>query len=179
MPRIVDHTQRREEILSRCFTLFAERGYAALSMRGIASALGVTTGSLYYYFDSKQAIFEALCQHIAARDVALATAGLSPEGGRAARVAALERFVIGNADNLQRTLQLCLEYQRVQPDSRAFLEATLALYRHALCELLGLTEPRQARVVLSVVLGGLLQRILQPEQVDLAAHIEAADRLTR
>ncbi|MGB6015410.1 MAG: helix-turn-helix domain-containing protein, partial [Nodosilinea sp.] len=48
MPKIVDHDQYRREILDQCFDLFAEKGYAALTMRQIAQELGVSTGTLYH-----------------------------------------------------------------------------------------------------------------------------------
>lgn len=40
--------------------LFTDQGYEATSMRQIADALGINKASLYYYFDSKEAIVHAL-----------------------------------------------------------------------------------------------------------------------
>ena len=60
MPKIVDRERYRNELLDRCFSLFTDPGYAAISMRQIAERLGVSTGTLYHYFDSKQAIFEKM-----------------------------------------------------------------------------------------------------------------------
>jgi AcrR family transcriptional regulator len=48
--------QLRELILASAANLFEKRGYAAVSMRIIAHGLGVTTGSLYYYFKDKDEI---------------------------------------------------------------------------------------------------------------------------
>ena len=45
--------------------LFAERGYAAVSMRQIASKVGLQVGALYNYFPDKQAILsELLINHM-------------------------------------------------------------------------------------------------------------------
>lgn len=52
---------RRREILAAASRLFRERGFAATGMRDIAAALDVTAGSLYYYFENKQALL-AYCQ---------------------------------------------------------------------------------------------------------------------
>lgn len=60
MPKIVDHEQYRQELLSKSFCLFAAKGYAAITMRQLAEGLGVSTGTLYHYFPSKQAIFEQM-----------------------------------------------------------------------------------------------------------------------
>ena len=45
--------------------LFAERGYAAVSMRQIASKVGLQVGALYNYFPDKQTILsELLINHM-------------------------------------------------------------------------------------------------------------------
>lgn len=46
-----------ETIRHHAAALFAERGYAATSMRDIAEAASCTKPALYYHFDSKQALF--------------------------------------------------------------------------------------------------------------------------
>lgn len=56
-------TVTRENILRAAVYCFARSGYSQTSNRDIAQAAGITSGSLYHYFDSKAAIFqEALRQ---------------------------------------------------------------------------------------------------------------------
>lgn len=50
----------RAAILMAAAPLFAENGYAATSMREVASAADCTKPALYYYFDSKAALFVAV-----------------------------------------------------------------------------------------------------------------------
>ncbi|CRM75512.1 transcriptional repressor BetI [Pseudomonas sp. 25 R 14] len=45
---------RLEEIRSKALALFAERGFAQVGMRELALHLGMGTGSLYNYFESKE-----------------------------------------------------------------------------------------------------------------------------
>lgn len=52
----------RELILSSAAVLFREQGYAAVSLRGIAKTAGMTTGSLYYYFASKEEIVREILE---------------------------------------------------------------------------------------------------------------------
>jgi AcrR family transcriptional regulator len=52
-------TVTRENILRAAVYCFARSGYAQTSNRDIAQAAGITSGSLYHYFDSKSAIFQA------------------------------------------------------------------------------------------------------------------------
>ncbi|RLA20952.1 MAG: TetR/AcrR family transcriptional regulator [Gammaproteobacteria bacterium] len=45
---------RKQEILDTAAVLFSEKGYHALSMRGIAKETGMLPGSLYCHFSSKE-----------------------------------------------------------------------------------------------------------------------------
>jgi AcrR family transcriptional regulator len=51
---------RPSEILEAALAVFAERGYAATRMDDIAQRAGVTKGTIYLYFKSKDAVFESL-----------------------------------------------------------------------------------------------------------------------
>lgn len=50
----------RDRIVAEAFTLFAERGYHAVSVRDIAAAVGIKDASLYNHFAGKQALFDAV-----------------------------------------------------------------------------------------------------------------------
>ena len=54
------HTTRREELLRIAAGLFAERGYKFTTVRDIADAAGILSGSLYHHFDSKESIVDEL-----------------------------------------------------------------------------------------------------------------------
>ena len=55
-----DGAQTRALALRTALRLFTEQGYEATTMRQIADELGINKASLYYYFDSKEAIVQAL-----------------------------------------------------------------------------------------------------------------------
>ncbi|PLZ35065.1 TetR family transcriptional regulator, partial [Fischerella thermalis WC542] len=69
MPKIVDHEQYRKELLMKSFDLFAQKGYAAITMRDIAKELGVSTGTLYHYFSNKKALFLQLVEEQTRQDI--------------------------------------------------------------------------------------------------------------
>ncbi len=48
---------RHREVLEAAAALFAERGYAATSVRDIGERVGLLGGSLYHYIKSKEALF--------------------------------------------------------------------------------------------------------------------------
>ncbi|WP_179400816.1 TetR/AcrR family transcriptional regulator [Burkholderia guangdongensis] len=52
--------EKRERILDAAEQLFAAQGYANTTVEQIVQALGVTKPFVYYYFSSKQEIFETL-----------------------------------------------------------------------------------------------------------------------
>ena len=52
----------KSRILVVAAELFAERGYAATSMREVAEAAHCTKPALYYYFDNKGALFQEIIQ---------------------------------------------------------------------------------------------------------------------
>jgi AcrR family transcriptional regulator len=58
-PRLTIKTAktRDDDVLAAAAMLFAERGYAATSMRDIGERVGLLGGSLYHYVKSKDALF--------------------------------------------------------------------------------------------------------------------------
>lgn len=51
---------RPSELTAAALALFVEKGYAATRLEDIASRAGVSKGTLYLYFDSKEALFKAV-----------------------------------------------------------------------------------------------------------------------
>jgi len=58
---------RREELLSIAAKLFAERGFKNTTVRDIADAAGILSGSLYHHFPGKEALFWAVLEEVGAR----------------------------------------------------------------------------------------------------------------
>lgn len=58
--RQVQAARRREQLLEVAFSLFAERGYRATSVRDITRAAGVTEAVLYHYFANKADLLSAV-----------------------------------------------------------------------------------------------------------------------
>jgi len=51
---------RPQEILDAALAVFAEKGFMAARMEDISQRAGVTKGTIYLYFESKEALFKAL-----------------------------------------------------------------------------------------------------------------------
>lgn len=54
-------TDRKIQITEKATALFRARGYAATSMRDLASAVGVEAASLYNHVRSKEALLHHIC----------------------------------------------------------------------------------------------------------------------
>jgi AcrR family transcriptional regulator len=77
------HTATKREILDAAWRLARERGLAGWSLRDVADAVGMRAPSLYVYFDSKNALYDAMfaegyAELLAALDALRSAAGDVP-----------------------------------------------------------------------------------------------------
>lgn len=63
---------RPGEILEAALAVFAEKGYAAARMEDIAVKAGVTKGTIYLYFPSKEEVFKSLAREHVGQSLILA-----------------------------------------------------------------------------------------------------------
>ncbi len=60
-------TRKRRQILDGAYRIFMQQGFDATSMGDIAREAGVSKGTLYVYFDSKERLFQELVREEKAR----------------------------------------------------------------------------------------------------------------
>ena len=53
---------RPQELVAAALDLFVEKGFAATRLEDVAARAGVSKGTLYLYFDNKEALFKAVVQ---------------------------------------------------------------------------------------------------------------------
>ncbi|HLZ17967.1 MAG TPA: TetR/AcrR family transcriptional regulator, partial [Smithellaceae bacterium] len=76
-------SESRNHILDAALNLFAQKGYAATTVREIVDAAGITAPSLYYYFGNKEGLYMELMQtHCAMIDEVLAQQSPTSESAR-------------------------------------------------------------------------------------------------
>lgn len=61
-PRKRRKEARPSELLAAALDLFVEKGYAATRLEDVASCAGVSKGTLYLYYENKEALFKAVIQ---------------------------------------------------------------------------------------------------------------------
>lgn len=61
MPRVVDHAERRQQIVFALWLLIAQQGIEGVSLRHVAAEAGVSMGRIQHYFGTKEALVLAGC----------------------------------------------------------------------------------------------------------------------
>lgn len=109
--------------------LFARQGYAAVSMRQIAAAVGVQAGALYAYTPDKQALlFDLMRAHL---DELLAawTDSAAPPGPALARLDHFTRFHIRfHAERAEAVFVANMELRNLEPANFAVIEGLRRRY---------------------------------------------------
>lgn len=62
MTRHLPESERRAQILRAARSIFIERGYLSARVEDVASRAGLSKGAVYFYFESKREIFDALVE---------------------------------------------------------------------------------------------------------------------
>ena len=156
MPKIVDHNAYREELLQAAFALFARQGYGEVSMRQLADALGVSTGTLYHYFPSKESLFQQAVIRVVSRDLDAWQEAVAHLDSLDDKLRALFDLILAQREDLTSALLLTIDfYRRRQPvGGETAIMAALEDYMNAVAGLLAL--PREVCSLLLAALDGLL-----------------------
>ncbi|GLY02574.1 MULTISPECIES: TetR family transcriptional regulator C-terminal domain-containing protein [Actinoplanes] len=93
MPKIVDHDQRRNEIVEAFLAVVARDGLPAATSRAIAAELGMGAGALWHYFDGFDAVAAGAFHRITDRTNDRIAAATASRRGLAALDAALREIL--------------------------------------------------------------------------------------
>lgn len=66
LSRAEQKARRPGEILEAAFEEFVEKGFAATRLEDVAARIGVTKGTIYVYFPTKEILFEEVFRHVSA-----------------------------------------------------------------------------------------------------------------
>jgi AcrR family transcriptional regulator len=168
MPKVVDHDAYRAELLTRAFELFAQSGYGAVTMRGVATNLKVSTGTLYHYFETKDDMFEQMVRHVASQAVDDILKNLEPGATPLERVDTMLNFVRDHEVYLRNFMFLVIDYHRAKAATggATVVRESVFFFRDAIVRNVGSVPAPLATLLLSGLLGTLLQRTLDEGEVD-------------
>lgn len=157
-------TETEARLLASALKLFAENGYAAVSMRQIAGEVGVQVGALYNYIPDKQSLlFRLLNQHMEELLGALEEAAL-PQ----VPMAALEGFtrfhIRYHAARPEAVFISYMELRNLTPENFAAIEEQRRSYEGALTAILArgqaegamrVEDPKLATMAIIAMLTGV------------------------
>ena len=93
MPKIVDHERQRTAFATAAMRLIARHGLEGVTMRSVAAEAGLSYGSLFHYFESK----DDLLMHAVRHSMAEQTRRVNEFQERHAGLAALEQLLTDDA----------------------------------------------------------------------------------
>lgn len=178
MPKIVDHDRYRKELLFKCFDLFAQIGYGSLTMRQIAQKIGVSTGTLYHYFPSKEELFIQLIEEITEQDILRATDRVKNQSTETIeeRILALGQFLKDNQDYFQKQTFLFINFfQQPELEQQQLVEAvkrSYKRYQEETIKFLGINNHAIANHIACLIDGLILQQTFVPELVSIEEQME-------
>lgn len=183
MPKIVDHEAMRDGLAERCVEAFADQGYGRSSMRSLAEAAGVSTGTLYHYFANKSALFQHVVERVARLDIGEASQLLvAVYADPAERVRPLMQFVAAAIPRLASHFRVLNEYS-IHPDNpgevwTALMQESRGRYLDALRVALEVEDEARLDMVLLTICGMVLRAMCaDPTSTDVDAVVLQLERL--
>lgn len=175
-PKVVDRDSRRADVLAAAVRVFARKGFAATRIDDVAAEAGISKGSVYLSYDSRDDLLTAAFDSYAARSQALLRRAQESEEPALERLVALVRSVlelVAGEPDLARVLLDLWGARRSGDGMPMDMPSVYRDYRAAITGLLreGVTEgtvradagERHATVVVGAVEGCVLQWLLAPE----------------
>ena len=175
MPKLVDAQQYRRELLSKCFDLFAHRGYANVTTRQIAQELGVSTGTLYHYFPSKQVLFEQLVEQVSLQDWEIIQK-IDKNQSIQDRIKALGQILLENQEYAVKQAAIWDNFYQQQSaeeiNNNSVFQKADQRYQQAISELLDIDDPKLAKFIWTLVDGILNEHIQNNDRDSFATQVE-------
>ena len=124
---------KKNLIIQAAAYLFAQRGFSGASIADIARNAGIGKGTVYEYFDSKEALFFAVFQWYVTKTSTDLTVNISTLGSSATRrLEALNHAVVNLWDEIQDIFALTMEFWAASSASimrQRFQDAFKNLYK--------------------------------------------------
>lgn len=168
MPKIIDHDQYRKELLNRCFDLFAEKGYAAITMRQIAQGLKVSTGTLYHYFPSKEVLFEQMVREMTLQDIQKVIVEIHSKESTLDRLEAIFQFIEKHENYFIKQNLIWVEFYQQQKrdggDRLSLFAHVWKEHEQEISNLVAIKDKNLLELLGCFIDGMLLHRMFNPEE---------------
>ena len=136
--RLTDPDSARGKLLQAAAHLFRRKGYERTTVRDLATAVGIQSGSIFHHFKSKEEILRAVMEETIIYNTALMEAALAEAGSLRERVLALIRCelqsIMGGTGEAMAVL--VYEWRSLSEDSQAHILALRDRYEQHWLEVL-------------------------------------------
>ncbi|AGL86015.1 AcrR family transcriptional regulator [Pseudomonas protegens] len=137
--QVTDPESARGKLLQTAAHLFRNKGYERTTVRDLASAVGIQSGSIFHHFKSKDDILRAVMQETIHYNTALMRAELAEAGSVRERVLALIRCelqsIMGGSGEAMAVL--VYEWRSLSPEGQAAVLALRDIYEQIWLQVLG------------------------------------------
>ena len=151
----------RDAIVTAAWALVEREGLAGLSLRDLAQEAGITTPTVYAYFDSKHAIYDAMFGQAAEQFAEFMSATPNSGDARADLSAALRSFAefcTASSPRYQLLFQRTMPGFEPSQESYGYAVTALETARQRLAAV-GVTDPRQLDLWTAMTVGLVDQQI--------------------
>lgn len=189
-PRPNVSAERTEQIILAAMQVFAARGFADARMEDIAEAAGLSKGTLYLYFDSKDAVIEAILNAFITREMDAARAVIAAGGPVEDRLIAMSRVMAADLVEIEPFTPLYLEFLALALRKQPVHQTILDLFTGFMDILVPLiaegiesgefrgVDPNEAALTIGALFEGMiLLQAYAPEKIDLEQHLETGMEL--
>jgi AcrR family transcriptional regulator len=161
MPKVVDHEQYRQVLLTKSFALFADRGYASITMRQLAQELDVSTGTLYHYFANKQEIFEQMVMLRLSQSLGLFQEQLAEIDSCSEKIQIIFSYLGQTEQDFFQELMLYVEFFQYHQSQGGtnILPQVYDRIQLEIVNLLQISDPELIQLIVATIDGLLLARI--------------------
>jgi AcrR family transcriptional regulator len=108
--------ERRGQILEAALVVFSDKGYHATNVSDVAAKAGVSQGTIYWYFDSKDELFEAAILAVFEQFGADTMIGMLDHETATEKLRGLTSALVGFGEVAQNLFTLFLGYWASSPD---------------------------------------------------------------
>jgi AcrR family transcriptional regulator len=172
--------QRRSQIFEAAAELFSHSGYHGVTVDAIARRAGISKGNLYWYFRSKQEIFQLLVSHIAESIFTPVAEALEIEAPPREKLRALTQSCLDAAEANPEAIYLIWQIT-TQPELKDMLSSEFQLWIDPLIEHLtrlfaqiGEREPEGVAMLYAFTLDALMFLSLVSPRIYDRAKLTAA-----
>jgi AcrR family transcriptional regulator len=184
------HPARAQELMDVALDLFSRRDYADVTIKDIANAVGVNTALIYYYFQNKEHLFQAMLRHAVERALDTYRRLQERHADPVALISAWFDTNIELFEPIRQLVKIMLDYSVLPTANRAVVDEVIRQFYDEELRLLSVNlrrgralglfkdvDPETTAKLVSTHLDGIMVRSMIHRDFDIPRAIEEFEAL--